>query len=93
MPEEWYLYILKCSDGSFYTGVTPDLHRRVKAHNDGNGAKYTRCRLPVSLIYSETNLTKSEAFKREFLIKGWPKKKKLALIYKDLEGNNSNLNI
>lgn len=86
MPEVWYLYILKCSDGSLYTGVTPYLHRRIKTHNDGNGGKYTRCRLPVSLIYSETHLTKSGALKRELQIKGLSRKKKLALIRQDFEG-------
>ncbi len=81
----WYLYILKCGDGSLYTGVTPDLQRRIKSHNDGSGGRYTRCRLPVSLIYSESYSTKSEALKRELQVKGWSKKKKLALIHQDLE--------
>ena len=83
MPELWYLYILKCSDGSLYTGITQDIHRRIKIHNDGKGAKYTRCRLPVSLLYSEIKLTKSEALKRELQIKAWPREKKLALIYQE----------
>ena len=85
MPEQWYLYILECNDGSLYTGVTPDIDRRIKTHNEGNGGRYTRSKLPVSLIYSETHLTKFEAVKRELQIKGWSKKKKRALIDQDLE--------
>jgi predicted GIY-YIG superfamily endonuclease len=76
----WYLYILKCGDGSLYTGVTTDLRRRIKSHNDGNGGKYTRYRLPVSLQYSESYSRKSEALKRELQIKGWSKPKKETLI-------------
>ncbi len=79
-PKMWYIYILKCSDYSLYTGVTLDLQKRFKTHNNGNGGRYTRCRLPVSLIYSEPYLTKSEALKRELQIKGWSKGKKKALI-------------
>ncbi len=80
LVEVWYLYILKCGDGSLYTGVTPDLQRRIKSHNDGSGGRYTRCRLPVSLIYSESYSTKSEALKRELQVKGWSRVKKEALI-------------
>jgi putative endonuclease len=76
----WYLYILRCSDGSLYTGVTPDLQRRIKTHNDGNGGRYTSCRLPVSLLYFESFATKSEALKRELQVKGWTKAKKESLI-------------
>ena len=85
VPEQWYLYILECNDGSFYTGVTPDIDRRIKTHNEGNGGRYTRSKLPVALIYSEAHLTKSEALKRELQIKGWSKKKKWALINQDLK--------
>jgi len=80
LVEVWYLYILKCSDGSLYTGVTPDLPRRIKAHNDGNGGRYTCSRLPVSLVYSEHYSTKSDGLKRELQIKGWSRVKKEALI-------------
>ncbi len=76
----WYLYILRCGDGSLYTGVTPDLQRRIKTHSDGNGGRYTSCRLPVSLLYFESFATKSEALKRELQIKGWTKAKKESLI-------------
>ena len=80
LVEVWYLYILKCSDGSLYTGVTPNLQRRTKSHNNGSGGRYTRCRLPVSLIYSESYSTKSEALKRELQVKGWSRAKKESLI-------------
>ena len=65
----FYTYILECSDGSFYTGYTNDLERRVRVHNMGNGAKYTRARLPCRLVYYETFISKSEAMKREYFIK------------------------
>ncbi|HDH50277.1 MAG TPA: GIY-YIG nuclease family protein [Nitrospirae bacterium] len=80
LVEVWYLYILKCNDGSLYTGTTPNLQRRIKSHNDGSGGRYTRCRLPVSLIYSESYSIKSDALKRELQIKGWSRAKKESLI-------------
>ena len=64
-----YTYIVKCSDGTFYTGWTNDLTRRMEAHNQGRGAKYTKARRPVTLIYYETFETKEEAMKREYAIK------------------------
>jgi len=81
----WYLYILECCDKSLYTGVTLNLQRRIKAHDNGSGGSYTRSRLPVSLVYFESYSTKSEALKRELQIKGWARKKKLALIRQELE--------
>lgn len=76
-----YIYILQCSDGSLYTGWTTDLEARMKAHNasGGAGAKYTRGRGPVQMIYSERFETKSEALKREIQIKKLPREKKLKL--------------
>ena len=64
-----YTYIVKCSDGSLYTGWTNDLDKRVMAHNSGNGAKYTKSRRPVALVYYETYETKDAAMKREAAIK------------------------
>ena len=64
-----YTYILKCKDGTLYTGWTNDLDKRVKAHNEGRGAKYTRSRTPVELVYYETFETKEEAQRREYAIK------------------------
>ena len=75
-----YTYILKCADGSFYCGWTNNLEKRLKAHNAGNGSKYTRTRRPVALIYYEAFATKHEAMSREFHIKRMTRKEKEALI-------------
>jgi putative endonuclease len=78
-----YTYILKCGDGTLYCGWTNDLEKRVKAHNEGKGAKYTRARLPVTLVYYETFETSVEAQKREYQIKQMTRKEKLFLICVD----------
>ena len=75
-----YTYILSCSDGTLYTGWTNDLEKRLKAHNKGKGAKYTKTRRPVSLVYHEEFDTKEEAMKREYAIKKLSRTKKLELI-------------
>lgn len=75
-----YTYILKCRDGSLYTGWTTDLERRLKEHNSGKGAKYTKSRRPVMLAYYETFDTKEEAMKRECAIKRLRRKDKLKLL-------------
>lgn len=75
-----YVYILRCADDTLYTGWTNDIDLRVKTHNEGKGAKYTRSRTPVSLVYLETLPTKSDALKREAAIKKLPRHKKLKLI-------------
>lgn len=75
-----YVYILKCKDGSLYTGYTNNLERRIKTHNNGKGAKYTRCRLPVELVYYESHETKSDAMKREYCIKQMSREVKVKLI-------------
>ena len=76
-----YTYILRCSDGSLYTGWTPDLEKRVRAHNSGTGGKYTRSRRPVQLVYYEEFDTKEEAMSREWYIKKrMTRAQKLALI-------------
>ena len=77
---EAYTYILECKDGSLYTGWTNDLTRRVKAHNEGRGAKYTRSHRPVHLVYFESFATKEEALAREAAIKKLTRAAKLALI-------------
>ena len=77
-----YTYILKCSDNTLYTGWTNNLEKRLKDHNEGNGAKYTKPRRPVELIYYEEFETKEEAMKREYAIKQLSRTKKLALIQK-----------
>ncbi len=75
-----YTYILRCRDGTLYTGWTNDLDRRLAAHNGGAGAKYTRSRRPVELVYYETYPTKQEAMAREARIKRLTRTEKLALI-------------
>ena len=75
----YFVYILECSDGSFYTGITNNLEQRILTHESGKGSKYVRSRLPVKLIYQEECLTKSKALKREFEIKNLPRAKKLEL--------------
>lgn len=65
----YYVYILKCSDNTLYTGFTDDVEKRVKAHNSGKGAKYTKTRLPAELVYKECFESKSEAMSREWHIK------------------------
>ena len=76
----WYVYILRCADATLYTGSTTDPERRVKTHNSGKGAKYTRSRRPVEIVYLETAADKSAAFRREAAIKGLTRGEKLALI-------------
>lgn len=77
----WHIYMLKCSDETIYTGITTDLIRRVDEHNSSpKGAKYTRIRRPVELIYSEPHEDKSSASKREYEIKQLSKIQKLSLI-------------
>jgi putative endonuclease len=65
----WLVYLLRCSDGSLYTGITDDLPKRLKTHAAGKASKYTRSRLPVKLVYSEPKRSKSAALKREAAIK------------------------
>ena len=77
----YYIYILKCVDGTLYTGSTNDVERRVVAHNESKtGAKYTKSRRPVKLVYSEKCRTKSRALKREWAIKKLTREQKLAII-------------
>jgi putative endonuclease len=73
-------YILRCSDGTLYTGWTNDIEKRLKAHNEGKGGKYTRVRTPVELVYQEEYDTRQEAMSREVKIKKLSRKEKEALI-------------
>ncbi|MET3616494.1 putative endonuclease [Peptoniphilus olsenii] len=75
-----YVYILKCSDGTLYTGYTNNLKRRLIAHNNGNGAKYTCGRLPVKYVFTQKCSDKSDALKKEIFIKGLSKTNKVKLI-------------
>ena len=77
-----YTYILKCADGTLYCGWTNDLEKRLKAHNDGKGAKYTRSRLPVSLVYFEEFDNPIDAQRREYRIKRLTRAQKIELIEK-----------
>lgn len=79
-----YVYILECSDGTFYTGYTTDIENRLKMHNSGKGAKYTRGRLPVILKHVETYKTKEEAMKREYAIKKLNRQQKIKLFLKEI---------
>jgi putative endonuclease len=79
VTQSCYVYIVRCADGTLYTGWTTDLDRRLKAHNDGTGAKYTRSRRPVELVYQELFEDKIEAQKREWAIKHLTRKEKLLL--------------
>jgi predicted GIY-YIG superfamily endonuclease len=76
----WVVYIVQCADGTFYTGISNNLERRLKQHNAGTASRYTRYRLPVTLIYQEVQPTKSAALKRELEIKKLSRKAKQRLI-------------
>lgn len=80
MPMSWCVYMLRCRDGTLYTGSTNDLTRRLAAHNAGTGAKYTRSRLPVTLAYTEPCADRSTALRREYALKQLTRAEKEALI-------------
>jgi putative endonuclease len=80
--KDWAVYILRCGDGSFYTGIAKDVRARVKQHSEGRGATYTRTRLPVKLLYQEDALTRSEALIREAQIKAMPRSRKEEIIFR-----------
>lgn len=86
LKESWFLYILRCNDGSLYTGIAKELERRFKMHNDGKASRYTRIRRPVKLVYHEVCSSRAQALVRECEIKEFSKKKKESLV----EGDNSN---
>ena len=83
MPDVCYCYIVECADGTYYTGWAVDPERRVAVHNKGRGARYTRMRLPVKLVYIEAQPDRTTAMKREIAIKRMNRARKLKLI----EGN------
>ncbi len=80
-----YTYIVECSDGTLYTGWTNNLEKRLEAHNAGKGAKYTKTRRPVKLVYQEQFETKEEAMSREYHIKQFSRKEKLKLIQEKID--------
>jgi putative endonuclease len=83
MTKDWSVYLLECADKTIYTGITNNIEKRLIAHNQGKtGAKYTKGRRPVRLVYKETDLNKSEALKREDVLRKQPRSVKLDLIKK-----------
>jgi UV DNA damage endonuclease len=76
----WSLYVLRCADGSLYTGITNDVPRRYKQHNAGTASRYTRSRLPVELMYQESQSSRSDALKRELAVKAMSREAKESLI-------------
>lgn len=81
MKSSWYIYIVRCCDGTFYTGITIDIKKRLSEHNSPEGgAKYTSGRQPVELVYSETADSRSEAARREYQIKKMSRSAKMVLI-------------
>lgn len=79
--DTWWVYILRCADGSLYTGITKDVNRRYEQHNAGAASRYTRGRVPVSLVYQEPQATQSLALKREAAIKVMSRQQKESLIH------------
>ena len=79
--KDWTVYILRCGDGSLYTGIAKDVRARVKQHSEGRGAAYTRTRPPVELVYQQEGLTHSKALIREAQIKAMPRSKKEEIIF------------
>lgn len=78
--KQWFFYLARCSDDSLYSGIAVDPVKRMEIHNAGKGARYTRSRLPVSMVYSEPLPDQSSALKREAAVRKWSRKKKEALI-------------
>ncbi len=76
----WHVYVLRCGDGTLYTGITTDVQARLKTHRSGKGAKYTRGRLPLELVYEEVCEGKSQALKRELAMKALSREEKEQLI-------------
>jgi putative endonuclease len=80
--EQWHIYIVRCRDGTLYTGIARSLKKRIEEHNSREGgARYTRSRQPVELVYSEETVSRSEALKREYEIKRLPRAGKKQLIH------------
>ena len=78
--DPWFVYILRCGDGSLYTGITKDVRRRCQQHNDGTASRYTRSRRPTKLVHQEVHLSRSTALKREAAIKAMTRQEKMAMI-------------
>jgi predicted GIY-YIG superfamily endonuclease len=76
----WFVYLLRCVDGTLYTGIAKDVSRRCQQHNAGTASRYTRCRLPVELVYQEAHASQGSALRREAAIKALPRHQKLSLM-------------
>ena len=91
MENTWYLYILRCKDSTLYTGITTDVEKRFQTHQSGKGAKYTRGRRPLELIYRELCGTHSDALKREWEVKQLSREEKQKLIARYAEQKEASL--
>jgi predicted GIY-YIG superfamily endonuclease len=87
--EPWFLYILRCGDGTLYTGIAKNIVKRFKSHSAGRGARYTRTRLPLELTYQERCRNRTQALVREYAVKHYSKKKKESLIQAAGKGMSS----
>jgi predicted GIY-YIG superfamily endonuclease len=76
----WFVYLLRCADGTLYTGIAKDVNRRCQQHNVGTASRYTRCRLPVVVVYQEAHASRSLALKREAAVKALSRRQKMAMI-------------
>lgn len=85
MSEPWFVYVLRCADGTLYTGLTNDVARRVDLHNQGRGARYTRGRLPVELVYIEEAGSRADATRREAAVKRMSRAAKMRLVGQPVE--------
>ncbi len=81
--KDWTVYILRCGEGSLYTGIAKDVQTRIRQHSEGRGATYTRTRLPVKLLYQQEGLTHSQALIREAQIKAMPRSRKEEMIFNE----------
>src|SRR5437879_4401675 len=79
--DSWFVYFLRCADGSLYAGITKDVQRRSRQHNDGTASRYTRSRRPTKLVWQEAQSSRSAALKREAAIKTMTRREKLALLH------------
>jgi predicted GIY-YIG superfamily endonuclease len=79
-PDRWFVYRLRCADGTLYTGIAKDVSRRCQQHNTGTASRYTRGRLPVAVVYQEVHASRSLALRREAEIKALSRRQKMALI-------------
>lgn len=85
---DWQVYLLECADLSLYCGITNNLNARINTHNAGKGAKYTKGRLPVTLVANSSEMTKSQALKCELYIKKLPRPKKISTLIKEAQRRN-----